>query len=490
MRQSRASDPVPDTANHNPDFALLAARRHFFQQCRVGIGAMALGSLINAEQASAADNGDPLLARLPHFAPRAKSVIFLFMAGGPSQFELFTPKAKLQELDGQVIPQSFVANKRFAFIKGDAKLQGTKRKFAQHGESGQTVSECLPHLATVADDICTLRAMKTDVFNHGPAKFFMNTGSPLFGRPSMGAWVTYGVGSVSRDLPGFVVLQSGPRGPRGGAPNCGSGFLPTAFQGVPLRSTGAPILNLTNPEPISRDDQHRFVDAVNEFNRLRLAETGDGEIATRIAAYEKAFRMQASTPELVDLSGETQQALDLYGAKSGQPSFAMNCLLARRLVERGVRFVQLYHTDWDHHGNKGTELGESLDKICGETDQPAAELVKDLKQRGLLNDTLVVWGGEFGRTPQGEPREMIGRDHHIESFTTWLAGGGVKPGLALGRTDDIGYYGIEDVVHVHDLHATILHLMGLDHLKLTFRFQGRDFRLTDVAGNVVHKMLA
>lgn len=481
---------MPDSANHNSDLALLAARRHFFQQCRVGIGAMALGSLLNAEYATGTENADPLTTLPPHFAPRAKSVIFLFMAGGPSQLELFTPKAKLQELDGQVIPQSFVANKRFAFIKGDAKLQGTKRKFTQHGESGQTISECLPHLATVADEICTLRAMKTDVFNHGPAKFFMNTGSPLFGRPSMGAWVTYGIGSVSRDLPGFVVLQSGPRGPRGGAPNWGSGFLPTAFQGVPLRSTGAPILNLASPEPISRGDQRRFVEAVNEFNRLRLAETGDGEIATRIAAYEMAFRMQASAPELMDLSGETQQTLDLYGAKAGQPSFAMNCLLARRLVERGVRFVQLYHTDWDHHGNKGTELGESLDKICGETDQPAAALVQDLKQRGLLNDTLVVWGGEFGRTPQGEPREMIGRDHHIESFTMWLAGGGVKPGLSLGQTDDIGYYGTEDVVHVHDLHATILHLLGLDHLRLTFRFQGRDFRLTDVAGNIVHKMLA
>jgi len=452
---------------------------------------MALGSLLNGERTQAADSAsDPLSARPGHFAPRDKNVIFLFMAGGPSQLEMFEPKPKLQELNGQVIPESFVANKRFAFIKGDAKLLGTKRKFAQHGESGQTMSECVPHLSGVADDICTLRAVKTDVFNHGPAKFFMNTGSPLFGRPSLGAWVSYGIGSVSRDLPGFVVLQSGPRGPRGGAPNWGSGFLPTAFQGVPLRSTGAPILNLENPDAISRDDQRRFVESVNEFNRLRLAETGDGEIATRIAAYEMAFRMQASAPELMDLSGESQQTLDLYGAKSGQPSFAMNCLLARRLVERGVRFVQLYHTDWDHHGNKGTELGESLDKICGETDQPAAALVKDLKQRGLLNDTMVVWGGEFGRTPQGEPREMMGRDHHIESFTMWLAGGGVKPGLSLGKTDDIGYYGVEDVVHVHDLHATILHLLGLDHLRLTFRFQGRDFRLTDVAGKVVQTMLA
>ena len=469
----------------------LIARRHFFQQCRVGIGAMALGSLLSGERAIAKTAAnDPLAAHPPHFAPRAKNVIFLFMAGGPSQLELFEPKEKLQDLDGQTIPSSFVANKRFAFIKPDAKLQGTKRKFAKHGQSGQVISECLPHLATVADDICTLRSVKTDVFNHGPAKFFMNTGSPLFGRPSMGAWITYGIGSESRDLPGFVVLQSGPRGPRGGAPNWGSGFLPTTYQGVPLRSTGAPILNLASPDGISREDQRRFVESVNDFNHLRLAETGDAEIATRIAAYEMAFRMQASAPELMDLSGETQPTLDLYGAKPGQPSFAMNCLLARRLVERGVRFVQLFHTDWDHHGNKGTELGESLDKICRETDQPAAALVADLKQRGLLNDTLVVWGGEFGRTPQGEPRDMMGRDHHIESFTMWLAGGGVKPGLSLGKTDEIGYYGVEDVVHVHDLHATILHLMGLDHLRLTFRFQGRDFRLTDVAGKVVEKMLA
>jgi uncharacterized protein (DUF1501 family) len=293
--------------------------------------------------------------------------------------------------------------------------------------------------------------------------------------------------AICRDLLG---CNRGRAGRRGGAPNWGSGFLPTTYQGVPLRSTGASILNLTNPETISRDDQRRFVESVNDFNRLRLAETGDGEIATRIAAYEMAFRMQASAPELMDLSGESQQTLDLYGAKAGQPSFATNCLLARRLVERGVRFVQLYHTDWDHHGNKGTELGESLDKICGETDQPAAALVKDLKQRGLLKDTIVVWGGEFGRTPQGEPRDMVGRDHHIEAFTMWLAGGGTKPGLSLGQTDDIGYYGTEDVVHVHDLHATILHLLGLDHLKLTFRVQGRDFRLTDVSGNVVQKMLA
>ncbi len=470
-------------------------RRHFLQDCRIGLGGMALASLLaegNGQVSAAGSSAasDPLAVRPTHFPAKAKNVIFLFMAGGPSQFELFEPKEKLQELGGQQIPQSFVANKRFAFIKQDAKLLGCVRKFAKHGESGQVISECLPHLQTVADDICTLRAMKTDVFNHGPAKFFMNTGSPLFGRPSMGAWITYGIGSESKNLPGFVVLQSGPRGPRGGAPNWGSGFLPTSYQGVPFRSTGAPILNLDNPKGIAREEQERFIGAVNSLNKLRLTETGDGEIATRIASYEMAFRMQASAPELMDLAGESQETMQLYGVEKGKPSFAMNCLLARRLIERGTRFVQLYHTDWDHHGNKGTELGESLDKICKETDQGAAALVKDLKRRGLLKDTIVVWGGEFGRTPQGEVRDLPGRDHHIESFTMWLAGGGVKPGLSLGKTDEIGYYGVEDQVHVHDLHATILHLMGLDHLKLTFRLQGRDFRLTDVHGKVVEKMLA
>lgn len=475
--------------------SLNLARRHFLQDCRIGLGAMALGTLLaeegvrfaNADEAQALTNPIPAGA---HHVPKAKHVIFLFMAGGPSQFELFEPKPKLQELDGQVIPESFVANKRFAFISKDAKLLGCKRKFVNCGESGQVISECLPHLQTVADDLCTLRAMKTDVFNHGPAKFFMNTGSPLFGRPSMGAWINYGIGSESKNLPGFVVLQSGPRGPRGGAPNWGSGFLPTSYQGVPFRSTGAPILNLDNPKGVAANDQKRFVDAVNGLNRLRLSETGDGEIATRIASYEMAFRMQSSAPELMDLSGESQETLTRYGVEKGKPSFAMNCLLARRLVERGVRFIQLYHTDWDHHGNKGTELGESLDKICKETDQGAAALVKDLKQRGLLKDTLVVWGGEFGRTPQGEIRDLPGRDHHIEAFTMWMAGGGVKPGLSIGKTDEIGYNGVEDSIHVHDLHATILHLMGLDHLKLTYRMQGRDFRLTDVAGNVVQKILA
>lgn len=468
-------------------------RRHFFRDCRLGLGAMALGSMLHDERLLAADTDrdrNPLAMRPPHFPPKVKRVIYMFMAGGPSQLELFEAKPKLQELDGEVIPESYVENKRFAFLKKDAKLLGTKRKFAQHGESGQMVSHCLPHLAAIADDVTFIRSMKTDVFNHGPAKFFMNTGSPRFGRPSMGAWVTYGIGSEANDLPGFVVLQSGPRGPRGGAPNWGSGFLPTTYQGVPFRSRGAPILNLENPAGINAADQRQFTSAVNDFNRLRLDAVRDPEIATRIASYEMAYRMQTSAPELMDISGETSETLDLYGAQPGKPSFANNCLLARRLVQRGARFVQLYHTDWDHHGNKGTELGESLDKLCLEVDQPAAALVKDLKRLGMLDETLVIWGGEFGRTPQGEPRDFLGRDHHIEAFTVWLAGGGLKPGISYGKTDDLGYYAVENPVHVHDLHATVLHLLGLDHLKLTYRFQGRDFRLTDVAGEVVHDILA
>ncbi len=468
-------------------------RRHFFQNCQVGLGAMALASLMGPQAASAgaATATNPLAPHVGHFPAKAKNVIFMFMAGGPSQLELFDFKPKLQELDGQVIPASYVENKRFAFIKADAKLLGTRRKFAQYGESGAQLSELLPHLQTVADDLCIVRSMKTDVFNHGPAKLFLNTGSPQFmGRPSMGAWVTYGIGSECYDLPGFVVLQSGPRGPRGGSPLWGSGFLPTTYQGVPFRSGAEPILNLASPKGITDKGQRQFIDAVNDLNRDRLEATGDAEIATRIAAYEMAYRMQSSAPELMELSGESKQTQEAYGTTGGKPSFANNCLLARRLVEKGVRFVQLYHTDWDHHGNTGTELGKSLDDRCKEVDQPCAALIRDLKERGLLEDTLVIWGGEFGRTPQGEPRDLMGRDHHIEAYTMWLAGGGIKGGQTIGKTDDIGYNSVEDTVHVHDLQATALHLLGLDHLKLTHRFQGRDFRLTDVGGNVVQKLLA
>ena len=480
-------------------------RRQFFANSGVSLGSLGLTSLLSDENlfaapetsasvalSDAARGTNPMAPRGGHFPAKAKQVIFLFMAGGPSQLELFSPKPKLVEMDGQVIPESFVAGKRFAFIKKDAKLLGSRRKFRQWGESGAVISDLLPHLGSVADDLTFIKSMKTDVFNHGPAKLYMNTGFERFsGRPSMGSWVTYGIGSESNSLPGFVVMHSGPRGPRGGTPLWASGFLPTTYQGVPFLNGADPILNLSNPKDIDSERQGDFVAAVKDLNGERLKLVGDPEIATRIAAYEMAYRMQSSAPELMNLAGESKETLDSYGIKEeGKPSFARNCLLARRLIERGVRFVQLYHTDWDHHGNPGTDLGKALDERCQETDQPAAALVRDLKQRGLLNDTLVVWGGEFGRTPQGEARDSLGRDHHLEAFTMWLAGGGVKPGQSIGQTDEIGYYVTEEQVHVHDLQATILHLLGLDHKRLTFRFQGRDYRLTDVGGSVVEKVIA
>ena len=469
-------------------------RRHFFADCRVGLGSIALASMLGGGKLPAATTAsrreNPLAMREGHFPARAKHVIFIFMAGGPSQLEPFDYKPKLQELNGQVIPESYVKNVRFAFIKKDATLLGTKRKFAKHGECGAELSTLLPHLATVVDDIAIVKSMKTEVFNHGPAKLFTNTGSPRFGRPSMGAWVTYGIGSESQSLPGFVVLQSGPRGPRGGTPLWGSGFLPTTYQGVPFLNGADPILNLSNPKGFNDERQGEFFSAVRDLNSLRYARVNDPEISTRISAYEMAYRMQTSAPELMDLGSETKATLDMYGVDPAVPSFARNCLLARRLVEKGVRFVQLYHTDWDHHGNPGTNLEEPLDDRCREVDQPSVALLKDLKQRGLLEDTLIIWSGEFGRTPQGEPRDTLGRAHHSDAYALWLAGCGIQGGRTIGKTDDIGYFSVEDQVHVHDLQATVLHLLGLDHLKLTYRFQGRDFRLTDVAGEVVQKLLA
>jgi hypothetical protein len=465
---------------------LRQTRRHFFRDCGLGVGAAALASLLERDAAA------KTLAS--HFAPKAKSVIFLFMAGGPSQFELFAPKPELQKLHGQPIPDSFLKGKRFAFMdsftKEKPKLLGTKRAFARHGQSGAWLSECLPNLAKVVDDVAFVHSVATDVFNHAPAKIFLNTGSPQFGRPSMGSWVTYGLGSESQNLPGFVVLQSGPRGPRGGALNWGGGFLPTSFQGVPFRSGGDPIVNLSSPKGVTAKRQRQVLDAVRDLNAERLDATGDPEIATRIASYEMAYRMQTSAPELIDIAGETKQTLAAYGAEPGAASYANNCLLARRLVERGVRFVQLYHTDWDAHGDGVNNLGPGLDKICRETDRPTAALLADLKARGLLDSTLVVWGGEFGRTPMGEIRDSIGRNHHIDAYTMWLAGGGIKPGISLGASDEFGFLAAQDRVHVHDLQTTILHQLGLDHTKLTFKFQGRDFRLTDVHGNVVTKLLA
>ena len=469
-------------------------RRHFFRDCGVGLGSIALAGLLgNGRSAYAAE--EPLAAGVRHFAPKAKNVIFLFMAGGPSQLELFDYKPALQKFSGDTIPQSYLEGKRFAFMDSsfkidEVKLLGTIREFTRHGQSGAWVSECLPHTAKIVDDVTFVRTIATDVPNHAPAKIFMNTGSAQFGRPSMGAWITYGIGSEASDLPGFVVLQSGPRGPRGGAVNWASGFLPTAHQGVPFRSAGDPILNLSNPAGVSREGQRSVIDAANALNRARLDLTGDSEIATRIAAYEMAYNMQTSAPELMDLSGETAATKAMYGIEEGQPSYANNCLLARRLVERGVRFVQLYHTNWDHHGGGGETLTGDLDVVCKDVDQASAALIQDLKQRGLLEDTLVIWGGEFGRTPMGEIRDTIGRNHHIECSTMWMAGGGVKAGFSYGETDELGFSPTQDPVHVHDIHATILHLLGVDHERLTYRFKGRDFRLTDVSGNVLHKIIA
>jgi hypothetical protein len=458
---------------------------------------MALASLLNPARILGAGEpklDNPLAPRPPHFPAKAKSVIYLFMAGGPSQLELFDYKPKLAQFDGKNTPPSVLEGQRFAFMdsftKETPKLLGPRRQFQQYGQTGRWVSEELPHIGGIVDELTFTHTVKTENFNHGPAKIFVNTGSTVFGRPSMGAWVTYGIGSESEDLPGFVVLQSGPRGPRGGALNWGAGFIPTAYQGVPFRSGGDPILNLSSPAGFDRDRQGETLSAIRELNQHRLDVTGDPEITTRIAQYEMAFRMQTSGPELIDFSTESQETLDLYGAEPGARSFANNCLLARRLIERGVRFVQLYHTDWDHHGGPNENLGSALSGRCKEIDRSCAALVQDLKRRGLLNDTLVVWGGEFGRTPMGEVRESVGRNHHIAAYTMWFAGGGMKPGVTLGETDELGFFAAERPVHIHDIQATILHLLGLDHTKLTYRYLGRDFRLTDVSGEVLHEMLA
>jgi hypothetical protein len=476
-----------------PAFLQNATRRHFFGDCAMGLGSVALASLLSdAPAPGAASSADPLAPQSTHFKPRAKNVIYLFMAGGPSQLELFDHKPKLNELNGELIPQSFIEGKRFAFMNSShtPKLLGSRSSFAQHGQSGTSVSHHLPHTAGIVDQLCVVRSCVTNLFNHAPAKLFMNTGSGQFGRPSIGSWVTYGIGSESRDLPGFVVLQSGPRGPRGGAVNWGSGFLPSTYQGVSLRGQGEPILSLSSPQNISQADQRTTIDAIRALNLKHLTTTGDAEIQTRINAYEMAYRMQSSAPELIDISGESQATLDLYGVDPKTPSFARNCLLARRLVERGTRFVQLYHTNWDSHGGTGETLEKDFPQRCAEIDQGCAALVRDLKSRGLLEDTLVIWGGEFGRTPMGENREFTGRNHHIDAFTMWFAGGGTKPGVTVGSTDELGFNAVEDRAHVHDIHATLLHLLGIDHKKLTFRFQGRDFRLTDVHGELLRKILA
>jgi hypothetical protein len=463
----------------------LVARRWFLKQCGVGLGAMALGSLMQDRVVAATAPENPMAPKKPHFQGKAKNVIYLFMAGAPSHLELFDYKPQLAKFDGTLPPADLLKDYRAAFINPSSKLLGPKFKFAKHGESGAELSEILPNMATVADDIAIVKSMHTDAFNHAPGQIMMHTGAQQFGRPSIGAWTLYGLGSESQDLPGFVVFSSGAKGPSGGSSNWGSGFLPTVYNGVLFRSQGDPILYLSNPKGVDPQIQRDTLDSIRSLNEKHLGVMGDPEISTRINSYEMAFRMQTSAPELMDISKEPPHILDMYGVEPGKPSFAMNCLLARRLVERGVRFVELLHESWDQHGN----LTADLKKNCKVTEQACAALVKDLKQRGLLDSTLVVWGGEFGRTPMVQGGND-GRDHHPNCFTMWLAGGGVKPGITLGESDDFGFNATKDKVHVHDLNATILKLLGFDHTKLTYRFQGRDFRLTDVHGEVVTQLLA
>jgi hypothetical protein len=489
--------------------SLTQSRRDFLTTSASGIGLLALASLLQddgllAAEARPADGLNPLAPRSPHFAPKAKACICIYLEGAPSQIDLFDPKPKLNELNGQKLPDSMTKTVRFAFIqKEGARLMGSPRKFTRHGQCGMELSDFLPHLAGCADDIALIRSMHTDSFNHHPGQLAMNTGVPTFGRPSMGAWLNYGLGSVSRNLPGYVVLTAG-RGTSGGASNWTSGFLPTTYQGVLFRGQGEPVLNLNNPTGLTEEMQRRTIAALNGLNRQRHRQVGDPEINSRIAAYELAFRMQSAAPRLLDLSSETKATLDMYGLDRDEPelkahrgggrgqfrAFARNCLLARRLVEQGVRFVNLYHASWDHHSNLDKELAHN----CLMADQPVAALLKDLKRRGLLDSTLVIWASEFGRTPLGENRKgyqtVTGRDHHPFAFTIWMAGGGVKGGQVIGKTDEIGWNIVEEPVHINDFHATLLQLFGLNHLRLTYRFQGRDFRLTDVAGKVVRKLLA
>jgi hypothetical protein len=467
----------------------LIHRRRFFKQSGLGLSSLVLSSLLRGETSGAPAN--PLAPKRPMFAPRAKSVIFLHMVGAPSQLDLFDPKPKLNKLDGQDCPDSLLKGRRFAFIGGKMKLAGSRFDFAKHGKSGQEMSSLLPHLAKVADEIAIVKTLHTEEINHAPAQMFLHTGFGRGGRPSLGSWVTYGLGSENRDLPAYTVLLSGPPG-GAGTSLWASGFLPSVHQGIQFRSSGDPVLFLSNPKGNSQDDRRRIFDAVKDLNRRHLADVGDPEIATRISQYEMAYKMQTSVPELMDIASEPKSVLELYGAKPGGSSFANNCLLARRLVERGVRMVELYDSDWDHHSNLATRLPAK----CRDVDQGMAGLVTDLKSRGLLDDTLVIWGSEFGRTPLSQgidnsgKKANPGRDHHKDAYTMWLAGGGIKGGVTYGRTDDFGFAPVENPVHVHDLNATVLHLLGLDHEKLTFKYQGREFRLTDVHGKIIWDLIS
>lgn len=466
----------------------MTARRWFLQRCGIGLGAMAAGNLLHQEllaNTNGDSNPNPLAPKKPHFEPKVKRVIYMFQAGAPSQLELFDHKQELVARNGQLPPASLLEGYRAAFIDPKSGLLAGKFPFKKWGQSGMELSEVLPHLGEVADDICLIRSMQTEAVNHAPAQIMMNTGSQQFGRPSLGAWSLYGLGSESENLPGFVVLTSA-KGTSGGASNYGAGFLPTMYGGVPLRSKGDPVLYLSNPPGIDSQTQRESLDAIRRLNEASLQSLGDPQIAARIQSYEMAYRLQSSAPELMELTDESPETLAMYGIKDPkEANYARNCLLARRLVERGVRFVQLFHEAWDQHGN----LKADVKKNALDTDQASAALVKDLKQRGLLKDTLVIWGGEFGRTPMVQGGDD-GRDHHNRCFSLWLAGGGLKTGYTHGKTDDFGFNVVDQPVHVHDLNATLLHLLGLDHLKLTYRFQGRDYRLTDVHGNLVKDILA
>ncbi|MEO1450538.1 MAG: DUF1501 domain-containing protein, partial [Bacteroidota bacterium] len=474
-------------------------RRHFLKTCSTGLGGMALGGLLglnslfaNSEkslQQPLIQANNPLSPKPAHFAPRAKRVIYLHMAGSPSQLELFDYKPTLQELDGKDCPPSLLEGKQFAFIQGIPKMLGPQASFGQYGESGAWVSERLPYFQQAVDDVCFLKAIQTDEFNHAPAQLLLQTGSPRLGRPSMGSWVTYGLGSENENLPGFVVLASGGATPSAGKSVWGSGFLPTVYQGVQCRTEGDPVLYLSDPDGMPRHLRRASIDAINEINRQEYETFNDPEILSRISQYELAFRMQTMVPKVMDISQEPAYIHEMYRTSPGESSFANNCLLARRLAEQGVRFIQLFHWGWDSHGNGRNEsLHHGFIQRCKEVDQPMTALLQDLKQRGMLEDTLVVWGGEFGRTPMWENRGGLiapykGRDHHRDAFTMWMAGGGIKAGMTHGETDEIGYYGIKGQAHIHDVQATILHTLGMNHEKLTYHFQGRNFRLTDVHGD-------